>query len=459
MIWATKSLVKILINREKGSRELIHSRFIFWLFIGFFSVYSGCGASASQQEISVLKKQLEVLLKRIETLEKNQKTPQGNLVVPQTSAAEVSDLPKPTAPLHVISGNNKVQLALSGQVDRFISYNRNGKNSQLSHQDNPFSSTRLNFTGKGPLNDETTISGVLEVEIRSDSSLTKDIGDASDASSTVSFRERRLEALIENKRYGTLWLGQGPMASDSTSEVDYSATDVITSGSEIQDQAGGVRFFNKRTNQRDVRTIASVFDNYGEAFRQDRVRYDSPNFNGFVFGASHATRDIVDASLKYAGEYGKTKFGGAIAVAKNPFTGSSRKGWEQYNGSVSVLFAEGISLMGAIGQRKFKDAGRDPGKFWYGKLGYQFDYFKIGKTALAIDYAWSKAVADNSTFTRADFKVINTERFKSYGLVAVQYLDPAATEIYAAARTHELKRQGDWFDNILSFVVGVRIKL
>lgn len=396
---------------------------------------------------------------RIETLEKAQKAPQVGLAVPEKPLVKASDLPKPTRPLQVTSGNNKVQLALSGQVNRFVSFDDNGKNSQLSHQDNAFSSTRLNFTGKGALTDELSVSGIIEVEIRSDASTSKDIGTASDASSSVFLRERRLEAIFDHKRYGKVWLGQGPMASDSTSEVDYSGTDVITSGSEIQDQAGGVKFFNKRTRQKDARSIATVYDNYGQAFRQDRIRYDTPNFKGFVFGASHATRDIVDASVKYAGEYEKTKFGAAVAIAKNPFSGATRKGWEQYNGSASILFPMGISLMGATGHRKFKDKGRDPGKYWYGKIGYQVNYFEIGKTAFAIDYAWSKAIADDTSFTLTDFKVINTERFNSYGLVVVQSLDPAATEVYAAARAHQLKRQGDWFHKVLSFVAGVRIKL
>ncbi|MBN9343741.1 MAG: hypothetical protein BGO76_01530 [Caedibacter sp. 38-128] len=437
---------------------MIQFRFFFFVLGGIFIFTQMAQATTSQQELTALKEQLKLLMQRIETLEKNQKASQGGLSEPQKPIAKVSDLPKPPVPLQVVSGNNKVQLALSGQVNRFVSFDDNGKNSQVSHKDNSFSSTRLNFTGRGALNDETTVSGVVEVEIRSDPSLTRDIGTASDASSSVFLRERRLEAIFDHKRYGKLWLGQGPMASDSTSEVDYSGTDVITSGSEIQDQAGGVKFFNKRTKQKDARTIATVYDNYGQGFRQDRVRYDTPNFKGFVFGASHATRDIVDASLKYAGEVGKTKFGAAVAVAKNPFSGSTRKGWEQYNGSASVLFQNGISFMGAVGQRKFKDKGRDPGKYWYGKVGYQFNYFEIGKTAFAIDYAWSKAIADDTSFTLADFKVINTERFNSYGLVAVQSLDSVATEVYAAARTHQLKRRGDWFHKILSFVAGVRVK-
>ncbi len=437
---------------------MFHRKIILWLFSYLFMV-SSVEANTSQQEITALKEQLNVLMKRIEMLEKNQKTTQESLSEPQRKVEKVSDLPKPTTPLQVVSGNNKVQLALSGQINRFISYDSNGKNSQLSHKDNAFSSSRLNFTGKGNLNDETTISGVIEVDIRSDSSSTRDLGTASDASATVFLKERRIEVIADNKKYGKLWLGQGPMASDSVSEVDYSATDVITSGSEISNQAGGTRFVNKRTNQKDVRTITSVFDNYGQTFRQDRVRYDTPNFNGFILGASHATRDIVDASLKYAGEYGKTKFGAAFGWDKTPFTGATRKGWEQYSGSASILFPVGISLMGAAGQRKFKDVGRDPGRYWYGKLGYQFKYFEIGKTALAVDYAWSKAIANETAFTLADFKVINTERFNSYGLVAVQYLDPVATELYAAARTHQLKRRGDFFHKILSFVVGVRVKL
>ncbi len=434
-------------------------RFILGVLSGFLIFSQGMQASSSQQEITVLKEQLKVLMQRIETLEKNQKVTQAGLSAPQEKITNVSDLPKPTAPLQVISGNNKVQLTLSGQINRLVSFDSNGKNSQVSHKDNSFSSTRLNFTGKGALNDETTVSGVLEVEIRSDASSTRDIGTASDPSSSVFLRERRIEAIFDHKRYGKLWLGQGPMASDSTSEVDYSGTDVITSGSEIQDQAGGIKFFNKRTQQKDARTIGAVYDNYGQTFRQDRVRYDTPNFNGFVFGASHATRDIVDASLKYAGEYEKTKFGAAVAVAKNPFTGATRKGWEQYNGSASILFSNGLSLMGASGHRKFKDKGRNPGKYWYGKVGYQFNYFDVGKTAFAIDYAWSKSIADDPSFTLTDFNIINTERFNSYGLVAVQSLDSAATEVYAAARTHQLKRQGDWFSRIFSFVAGVRVKL
>lgn len=429
------------------------------MVVGFLSISPLAFASTSQQEITALKEQLKILMHRIETLEKAQKAPQAGLSVPQKPLVHANELPKPSSSLQVVSGTPKVQLAISGQVNRFISFDDNGKNSQISHKDNAFSSTRLNFTGKGALNEELTVSGVIEAEIRSDASTTRDIGTASDASSSVFLRERRLEAIFDHSRYGKLWVGQGPMASDSTSEVDYSGTSVITSGSEIQDQAGGIKFFNKRTHQKDARSIVAVYDNYGQAFRQDRIRYDTPSLKGFVLGASHATRDIVDASLKYAGEYEKTKFGAAVAVAKNPFTGAARKGWEQYNGSASVLFPGGISLMGATGHRKFKDKGRDPGKYWYGKIGYQFTYFDNGKTALALDYASSKAIADDSSFTLADFKIINTERFNSYGVVFVQSFDAAATELYAAARTHHLKRQGDWFDNILSLVAGVRIKL
>ncbi len=132
---------------------------------------------------------------------------------------------------------------------------------------------------------------------------------------------------------------------------------------------------------------------------------------------------------------------GAVAYAN----AGSRQGFEQYNGSVSVLLPMGLNFTAAAGTRDVKGGGEDP-VFYYGKLGYKFDAIDFGTTAVSIDY------------TTVDDLDVDGDEFTSYGGFLVQNFDKIGTEFYIGARNHELDRPGADFDDVFTVLTGARVK-
>lgn len=406
------------------------------------------GASVTD-EIKALRTQVTTLLSRIDELETKQAKTDAAIL----SVKKAENLPAPKAPL-ISSGGDKVKLTVAGQVNRIAHYMNNGQNSQWAHQDNQISSSRLNVTGTGEITPSLTAGGTIEFEISTDPADSFDVGDSS---ATTKFRERKVEVFLDHKNLGKLTLGQGPTAGDSTSEVDYSST-TVAHYSQVDDIGGGIRFFNTGTNAKDARTVGQAFDSMDGASRQDRIRYDSPKFLGFQVSTSHANRDISDIALRYAFERNKWKAGAAVAFTNFPFIGATRRGAKMYNGSASILTPVGFSVTGALGLKKYGDQSRKDAGFWWLKLAQDFTLFSFGKTALSVDYAFTRAGADAPTFGLADFLVVNSERYNSYGFFIVQHLEKAATELYAGIRKHELTRARAHFKGIISAFLGARIK-
>lgn len=204
----------------------------------------------------------------------------------------------PAAPAKTVSsGEEKVSLAISGQVNRGILYTRDGRQGEIFHVDNDNSSTRVRLIGKARLGDDVTMGTQIEVQMESNSTVS--INQTTDNGvGGAAFTERKLELYLDSKQFGWLWLGQGDTASNGTSEVDLSGTSVV-GHSAIQEMAGGILFVNDVTNAFGP-SIGTVFNNLDGLSRDDRVRYDTPTFLGFKASASHISGGAVDGALRYA---------------------------------------------------------------------------------------------------------------------------------------------------------------
>ena len=118
----------------------------------------------------------------------------------------------------------------------------------------------------------------------------------------------------------------------------------------------------------------------------------------------------------------------------------------QYNGSVSVLFDNGLNVTLAGGQREMIASNREESLFYYAKLGYKADFFAIGTTALALDYGRFNDLAQND------------DEADTFALMAVQNLTKLGTELYIGFRLYDLERPGSDFDEINAVLTGARIK-
>lgn len=381
----------------------------------------------SAQTLDELKSQIRELSKRLQDLE-----------VKQDQLNKKTEEASPDSRT-VISGKQGVKLTVSGQVNRGLLYVDNGDSDDIFHVDNDNSSTRVRFIGTGDLTDDITVGSQIEVQFESNSTAAIRI-DQDGAAGPNNFTERKLELYVDSERFGRLWLGQGDTASNGTSEMDLSGTSVIAY-SGTADMAGGIAFSDN--NVLGPR-IGQVFSNLDGLSRNDRVRYDTPKFAGFMGSVSALEGGAVDAAVRFTGEVANTKIAAAAAWADASSLDSPNA--KQYNGSVTVLTPMGISVTGALGTRDLDTGTGDDPVFYYGKLGYTFNAVSFGATSIAVDY---QTVNDLNQ---------NGDEAHTYGAFAVQRYDKIGAELYLGARNYELDRPGSNFDDILAVLVGGKVR-
>ena len=401
----------------------------------------GLTVPAHASELDDLKRQVESLLNRIVELEARQAETAKNAEEARKAAER---LPLMAPQRAVTSGKDRIKLTVSGQVNRAVSFVDAGQESQVLNVDNDNSSTRVRWVGTGRLNDDITAGALVEVQFESNSSAVADV-DQDGELGPNNFSERHLTFWLDSERFGRIWAGQGDTASNGTSEVDLSGTAVVAY-SGIADSAGGVSFFNSATGARIVgTTIGATWNQFDGLSRRDRVRYDTPKFHGLQASSSFSQGDMWDVALRYSADFEAidTKVAAAIAYADT----AQRFDFEQVNGSFSALHDSGVNLTVAAGGRDL-DArdGEDDPMSWYVKLGYQRQFFDLGKTALAVDFG----AAD-------DVQLVGDE-FETWGLAGVQNFDRIATELYLLYRNHDLDRPETPTDDIDVVFAGGRVK-
>lgn len=413
---------------------------IVWVFLVSTGLvlFASSGAPAFADELQELKAQFEALQERtnaqLEALRKK---------IEQLEARQQAALVAAEKPRRMVSsGNENIQLEVSGQVNRAVLYVNDGDQDEVFHVDNDNSSTRVRFVGSGRLSDDFSVGALFEVQFESNSSASIDIDQAGEVGPN-NFTERHLTAYLDSKRFGRLWFGQGDTASNGTSEVDLSGTAVVAY-SGIEDLAGGISFKNTATSAKLV-TIGGAYNQFDGLSRRDRLRYDTPTINGFKLSGSHVQGDAWDVALRYAADYEAvgTKVSAAIAYAE----ASHRFGFDQVNGSMSLLHESGVNLTLAAGERSLDSRATGDEPFtYYVKAGYQLRPTSLGKTALSVDYGQTDDLAQVG------------DEFRTWGVFAVQKIDKLATELYFGYRSHELDRPGVSIDDVDAVAGGLRVK-
>ena len=346
--------------------------------------------------------------------------------------------PSDTESRIVISGNDKLRLTLSGQINRGVLFFDDGEETGSIHVDNDNSSTRIRLGAESINTGELKFGGLIELQFESNSTASVDQENQSNVGPN-SFTERKLELYGEHTKYGRITVGQGDTASNGTSEEDLSGTTVI-GYSGISFMAGGLRFRDNLKTLTDI-TVGSAFSNLDGLSRDDRLRYDTPNIVGVVVSVSAIADELWDVAIRYSGDASSFKTRAALSYADVGEELDNR-----INGSVSVLHSSGFSVTVAAGQDDRTD-NRDP-EFGYIKAGYQTNWNTLGTTAISIDYYDGDDVAsidDQST---------------SVGFLVVQNIESFGSELYAGLRNYELDvgATSAQLDDVLATLVGVRVK-
>jgi hypothetical protein len=434
--------------------------------------------------------------------------PGRSLVPPYTTTGVASpgSFP-PVAAAPVSSGGDRVNLSVSGQIDRALIYGNDGKSSNLRNVDNNISSTRLRFVGEGRVTDTTSGGTNLEAEIRPNSSATTTLTqNLPQPNSATTFTVRQAEAYVQDAAWGGVRLGFGSTPSYQTNENDLSGT-FTASYPNVSDIDGGFAFRQRHTALVPASStsfvsspqgaygpaVGAVFNFFGGLLRDDRIRYDTPAFDGFQFATSLVDGGAFDAAVRYAGQFDGHQLTAAIAFADadarrhiafapisglpgapanlygyagvptgangttdlatpaTPNTGDvSANGSKQVDGSFSFLAKNGLSLTMAGGFRDVNyvdPIGKKISPFLiFTKLGYRFAWLPYGDTAVSVDYTENDEIQFAGDTARA------------YGVGVVQFIDPLATELFMVGKYQTLSRTFAQYDALTVVSAGARVR-
>jgi hypothetical protein len=338
----------------------------------------------------------------------------------------------------VTSGQERIKVAISGQINRMMNVADDGDETKVYHVDNDNSSSRIRFVGTGQVSEDFIIGTNLEVELQSNDS--SNISQINESEGSVSFKDRRAEVFFKSEALGMISIGQGWTASDSTSEVDLSGASVI-SYSSVADLAGGLFFFDNDADALTDTQVKNVFSNLDGLGRKDRLRYDTPEFYGFMASASTIEDQQYDVALRWGAEVAGFQAGAAVAYSK-PDDSDYR-----INGSASAIHLDtGLNLTFAAGMDDPDEEDRDDATFWYVKGGWLADQFDFGKTALVVDYTETTDISTDG------------DDGQSYGFFVVQYLEDYGTEFFGGVRVYDLDSSDLDTDEIIVGNIGTRVK-
>ena len=257
---------------------------------------------------------------------------------------------------------------------------------------------------------------------------------------------RKAEVYLDNAVYGRVWLGQGSMVSDGTAEVDLSGTDLVGYSSVADIAAAQVYRFDNGAGLSGIQ-VGDTFKNIDGLGRKLRIRYETPDYNGFTLGTSIGTQivpeatdvTVWDVAIKYENDHGDYRVSGAAAYSR-PGAGLD----DVFDGSVSVLHTQSglsVTVAGAYEFRSDRDA-----RYIYGKIGRQADPFEFGPTALSIDAYYGESINTNGSESL------------SFGVQAVQSVDCWRTDFYAGVRSYDYDDSAADYKRSVAVMTGARLK-
>jgi len=280
---------------------------------------------------------------------------------------------------------------VSGQVNQLVMFADDGKDSDVFIADNDNSSTRFRFIADQEF-EAFTAGTKIELEAQRNATDTLTLPNTGDGS--FEFNDRWLELFFKTG-FGKFSLGKGSGAADGTSETDLSGTSVIMYAG-VNDTAGSFQFVNKATDTQDV-AIGDTRSQFDGLSRNERFRYDTPNFSGFNFAGSMTNGGAWELAAFYANEFGGHKIAASAGYVDTVDRGTSE--FTQLGVSASWLAPFGINLTGSYGTRMYQGDTKSDREAngqskdahnYYVKLGY-----KLAKIhAFAVEYGITQDLAE-----------------------------------------------------------------
>ena len=353
-------------------------------------------------------------------------------------------------------GNRKVKLEVSGHVNEAIIFWDDGVESNAGVYTNDASRTRFRFKGSAKISSDVSAGYLLEIGVRSANSkrFDQEVPNPGDESG---LDLRHSVWYLDSKTFGRVWVGRTAGAAEAITEINLAQTGVVLKYADPEDLAGGLetRVGGVLQGQSWRRLIGAGGSgtSSGEGNRYQMVRYDTPEFAGFIGTANWGADDTWELGLRYKGEFGGFKIAAGFAYGENTDggedpgndcaidDGAPRDADCQYfGGSISVMHTP-TGLYGNIAAGEIDDnnvgAGLDSKNSFYAfEAGIEQTWTPLGKTTLFGQYYKS-----DGGFLDRDFDVfggpLSGSEMEGYGFGLAQGIDAAAMTMYVLYRHTE----------------------
>ncbi|MEM9393222.1 MAG: porin [Pseudomonadota bacterium] len=247
--------------------------------------------------------------------------------------------------------------------------------------------------------------------------------------------------------WGKLYLGQGSMFADGAAEISLGEA----SGLIYQYTGDANGFFQFRDSAGALSGIR-VEDTFGtfDGARRTRVRYDTPELNGFTLGAAYGTNELssddddtyADIGVYYDQEIANTQVSAGLAYQyRDRDAGGETTSWVASGG---VLLNNGLGFAAGYGTRDDSRDGRSDPSWAYIQATYDANFWKAGTTGFGVDY-----------YSGSDFETDGSDS-AAWGIGVIQNIDDYGIEVYLSYREHSFEEPGTDYADLKSVLFGAR---
>lgn len=177
-----------------------------------------------QQLVSQQQKQLDSLQKQVNEFQQAAVQAQVQAQEAKSVAEEAKSTVRTPETKVVTSGQERVKLAVSGQINRAVNVIDDGGQTDLYFVDNDASNSRLRFVGTAKIDEDLTLGSRFEIAFAPNES-TKVSQNEQESGDFID--ERYVDLSLASKKWGKVYLGKGDTASNNSAEVDLSGTEVV----------------------------------------------------------------------------------------------------------------------------------------------------------------------------------------------------------------------------------------
>jgi predicted porin len=301
-------------------------------------------------------------------------------------------------------GNRKVSLTISGWVNEAVFAWDDGTESNVYIGTNALEQSRFKFAGEAKIDKDWSAGYTIEIGLQGHGSNRWDQTGPSSTSSTSpdnSLTLRKSSWWVKSKKFGKITVG---LDGTSTYHLLDDADGVNTrnySDAEAAGVAQGAFLVMSDGSSTGLRWSAIMrgFNNAtpGQDGRRNVVRYDSPEFGGFVASASWGEDDLWDTSLTYKGEIHDFKLLAKIGYGESTDPAATACGGPAGDfkctwwgaAATAVHQPTGLYLYGGYGEQTIDTpgfVGEETSTTYFLQPGIERKWHDLGKTTIFGEY-------------------------------------------------------------------------